>query len=110
LDTVAPTSPAHDTLLNAIEVLRDPSHVRDHTAGEWRRTLAAAGFEAEILDIWPLQLAFDAWVTRMRTPEVAVSGIRHLLHGAPDDARVALAVEPDCSFTVSVALLRGRLR
>lgn len=109
VDTVAPDPPTHDTLLNAVEVLRDPSHVRDHTVDGWLTMFAAAGFRAEVLNRWPLRLAFDAWLTRMRTPEVAVSAIAYLLDGAPEETRLAFAVESDRSFTLPVALIRGRL-
>lgn len=109
VDTVAPDEPALDTLLNAIEVLRDPSHVRDHTVAEWFTMMASAGFESEMLHRWQIRLAFDAWVTRMQTPEVAVSAIVYLLDGAPQEMRTALAVESDHSFTVPVALVCGQL-
>ena len=35
VDSVAPDDPAQDTFLNAIELLRDPSHVRDHPVASW---------------------------------------------------------------------------
>ena len=35
---------AQDTFLQTIELLRDPSHVRDYRISEWRDMLAAAGF------------------------------------------------------------------
>jgi ubiquinone/menaquinone biosynthesis C-methylase UbiE len=108
VDVVAPDLPAHDTLLNAVEVLRDPSHVRDHTVEGWLSMCATAGLETEILERWPLRLQFDAWITRMQTPTIAVSAITYLLEGAPGDTRAAFAVEPDHSFTVSAALFRGQ--
>ena len=109
VDTVASDTPAQDTLLNAIEVLRDPSHVRDHRVDGWLTMFAAAGFAGETLQRWQIRLAFDAWVTRMQTPEVAVSAIAYLLDGAPHEMRALLAIEPDRSFSIPVALLRGRL-
>lgn len=109
VDTVAPDEPAHNTFLNAIEVLRDPSHVRDHTADEWLSMFAAAGLEAELLHRWAIRLAFDAWVTRMQTPQVAIDAITYLLDGAPAEIRAVLATESDRSFSIPVALIRGRL-
>ncbi len=35
-DVVSPEDPTADTYLNAIEVLRDPSHVRDHRVDQWQ--------------------------------------------------------------------------
>ncbi|HEX6506450.1 MAG TPA: class I SAM-dependent methyltransferase [Chloroflexota bacterium] len=109
VDTIAPNAPAQDTLLNAIEVLRDPSHVRDHTVAGWLSMFAAAGFAGEMLQCWQVRLSFDAWVTRMQTPDVAVSAIGYLLDGAPREMRALLAVERDRSFSIPVALLRGCL-
>jgi ubiquinone/menaquinone biosynthesis C-methylase UbiE len=109
VDTVAPGLPAQDSLLNAIEVLRDPSHVRDHTVAGWVALFAAAGLWAEVLDRWPVRLAFDAWLTRMHTPDVAAAAIAYLLDGAAEETRAAFAVEADRSFSVPVALLRGHL-
>ena len=108
VDVVAAEDPAPDTFLNAIELLRDPSHVRDHSVSQWRAMLAAAGLEPELLGVWPLRLDFASWLARMRTPEASADQIRRLFDGAPADLRAAFAVEPDHSFTLQVALIRGR--
>jgi ubiquinone/menaquinone biosynthesis C-methylase UbiE len=110
VDVVAPDAPAQDTFLNAIELLRDPSHVRDHTSDQWLEMLRLAGFEGDALGRWPLRLDFASWVARMQTPPAAVAQIAALLDGAPRETRAALAVEHDHSFSVHVALLRGRTR
>src|SRR5262249_24568375 len=44
VDTMAPEDPALDTFYNAVEVLRDPSHARNHRVSDWRAMLVAAGF------------------------------------------------------------------
>jgi ubiquinone/menaquinone biosynthesis C-methylase UbiE len=108
VDVVAPDDPATDTVLNAAEVLRDPSHVRDHTVGEWLTMLEAAGFAAEEKGRFPLRLEFASWVERMRTPPAMAAQIRALFAAAPASVREALQVEDDGTFTVPVALLRGR--
>ena len=46
VDTVAPEDHAGETFLNAFEILRDISHVRDHAVSHWLRMLDEAGFEA----------------------------------------------------------------
>lgn len=60
VDVVAPKEPASDTFLNAIELLRDPSHVRDHSITQWQKMFAEVGLHAETLGTWPLHLEFDA--------------------------------------------------
>jgi ubiquinone/menaquinone biosynthesis C-methylase UbiE len=108
VDVVAPDPPAQDTFLNAIELLRDPSHVRDHTVEQWQHMIASAGFAAEALHTWPLRLEFESWVARMNTPFLAITQIRALIDGATRDVRAALAIEEGYSFSVPTALLRGR--
>lgn len=110
VDTVAADDPKQDTFLNAIELLRDPSHVRDHTLEQWRAMFAAAGLEAEALGAWPIRLEFESWVARMNTPFLSITQIRALIDGAPYEVRSALAIEGESnySFSIPVALLRGR--
>src|ERR671935_195143 len=87
---VAPDDPAQDTFLNAIELLRDPSHVRDHSIAQWRVMLGAAGFADELLGTWDLRLDFESWVARMRTPPLAVAQLKALMDGAPREVREAM--------------------
>src|SRR3546814_4485999 len=44
VDGRSPGLPLLDTHLQAIELLRDPSHVRDYAAAEWLSALESAGF------------------------------------------------------------------
>lgn len=109
VDVVAPDDPTQDTFLNAIELLRDPSHVRDHSVAQWRAMFGVAGFTSELLGTWDLRLDFESWVARMRTPPLSVAQLRALIDGAPREVRAALAIagEGDYSFSIPVALLRG---
>ena len=45
-DSMSPEDDAKDTYLNAIEVMRDPSHVRNHRPSQWRAMFGRAGFAA----------------------------------------------------------------
>lgn len=96
-----------DTHLQAIELLRDPSHVRDHTITQWQALLAAAGFRTAVRFTWALRLEFDAWVTRIATPPAAVALLRTLLQNAPSEVQARLRVEHDCSFTLQGALIEA---
>lgn len=110
VDVVAPDDPAADTVLNAAEILRDPSHVRDYRIAEWIAMFEAAGLAAESLGQWPLRLPFASWTERMRTPAETAAQIEALFAGARPTVRETLAIEPDGTFTCPVALLRGRRR
>ncbi|MBC8159977.1 MAG: methyltransferase domain-containing protein [Roseiflexaceae bacterium] len=107
-DVVAPDAPASDTFLNAIELLRDPSHVRDHTPDQWLRMCSLAGLQAELIGTWPLRLEFEPWVARMNTPFLAITQIRQLIDGAPREVRNTLALtEGEYSFSAATALIRA---
>src|SRR5262245_26838563 len=56
VDAVAPENPAQDTFLNAFEVLRDPSHVRDHSVAQWCEMLRAARLEPAVLGGFPCEI------------------------------------------------------
>ena len=53
MDVVAPERPVLDSFLQTLEMLRDPSHVRNYTVSEWTRFLAAAGFTPGTVDSAP---------------------------------------------------------
>jgi ubiquinone/menaquinone biosynthesis C-methylase UbiE len=108
VDVCAPAEVLCDTHLQTIELLRDGSHVRDYSVQEWRGFLHAAGFVIEAEQAWKLDLDFDSWVRRMRTPQVYVEAIRTLLHAAPDEVKGYFAVADDGSFRVDTALFQAR--
>ncbi len=93
-----------DTHLQAMELLRDKSHVRNLKASQWRQAIATAGFELLEQRTWPLPLDFDTWVTRMRTPPARVAAIRTLVADASAEVRDALAITGDGSFTLKTGL------
>jgi SAM-dependent methyltransferase len=92
-DTVAPEDPALDTFINAIELLRDRSHVRDYTVSQWQARLAEAGLASEVVYRWDVLLDFADWVARMQTPAPAVGMLRTLLAEAPAAARAAFQIQ-----------------
>lgn len=112
VDVVAPDDPTQDTFLNTIELLRDPSHVRDHSIAQWQALCASAGMDSAALGTWGLRLEFESWTQRMRTPAPTVVQLRALFDGAPREVRSAMVVEGQIGydFTVPVALIRGTKR
>jgi len=104
IDVVGHEDDLVDTHLQAMELLRDRSHVRNLKASQWRQAIAKAGFDLLEERHWPLPLNFDAWVTRMRTPPERVAAIRTLMTEAPAEVREALKVTGDGSFTLQTGL------
>lgn len=108
-DVVAPDAPALDTFLQTVELLRDGSHVRDHSVAQWQALLAQAGFESAVLAEWRLLLAFERWTQRMATPPDRVAMLRTLLAEAPDEAQQAFQIRPNGDFVLFAALLSANL-
>ena len=108
IDLLGADHPLVDTHLQCIELLRDPSHVRDRTVAEWRTLLREAGFEPGEHSTWPTRLEFASWVERMRTPAALVAAIRILQQGAPAEVHRALQIEADGSFTPHTGLFWTR--
>lgn len=108
IDIIASENPLHDTTLQAVELLRDASHVRDYRVSEWTSILDAAGFSHRLTSTWRLKMVFDEWVARMRTPPDRVIAIRSLLDTAPEETRLYFAVEQDHSFFIDAAFFEAR--
>ena len=107
VDVVSPVQPMADTLLNTIEMLRDPSHVRDHSVAQWLNMCACAGLPAVHHHTWSIRLEFTSWVTRMATPAYEVEQLQRLLRQAPAHLKDILGIEADGSFHIMVALIEG---
>ncbi|CAO4179775.1 class I SAM-dependent methyltransferase [Methylorubrum populi] len=107
VDVVHPGPPLLDTHLQAWELLRDPSHVRDYGEAEWRAMLAEAGFVPGTPRHWRVRMEFSSWIARMGTPEASVTAIRALQQGASEPVRRHFALEEDGSFTLDVMLIEA---
>jgi len=100
VDVISPGQPLADTWLQCMELLRDPSHVRDYSLAEWLRATAEAGFAAQALGVRRLRMDFASWIARMRTPPVQAEAIRALQARMAKPVRDCFAVEDDGSFTL----------
>lgn len=107
IDVCSPAAPALDTHLQAVELLRDTSHVRNYSQAEWQAALVRAGFLTRAMRTWRLRMEFPVWIARMRTPEVQAAAIRALQAAASAEVRAAFAIEPDGSFLLDVVLFEA---
>jgi len=103
MDGVTPGRPLLDTWLQAIELLRDPSHVRDHGIDEWGRLLEVAGFDLQRVQRFSLRLDFASWIARIGTPPEQAEAILALQRQAPDEVVRHFDFAPDGSFTLDTA-------
>ena len=107
IDAYAPGVSLFDTHLQAVELLRDPSHGRNYSLAEWTAALAQAGFMVRALRTWQLRMDFAVWTERMRTPDVNVRAIRALQQAASSDVREHFAIEPDGSFMLDIMMVEA---
>jgi SAM-dependent methyltransferase len=61
-DVISSEQPAEAELQNAIEVLRDPSHVRMLPGSELTALVSGAGFAIEALTSWDKAREFEEWM------------------------------------------------
>lgn len=106
-DVIAPSRSAADTHLQAVELLRDPSHVRDHALSQWLAMLERAGFAVMAISTGRLRMDFADWTARMRTPPEQAAAIRALQRAATSEVRAHFAIEADGSFTIDTMLIEA---
>jgi SAM-dependent methyltransferase len=98
VDTTVPEDDALDREINAIELMRDPSHVRNYRPSEWRRMLLAAGLaitESRVDRFAEGQgrMDFDTWTRRAGTVPRAVDELRRRFREASPALVEALDIE-----------------
>ena len=105
IDSVAPEAAVLDTHLQAVELLRDVSHVRNYTVAEWVAALARAGFATGGVTLRKLRMEFASWTARTRTPEARSAAIRALQAEAPPAVTAHFGIGADGSWDLDVAYL-----
>lgn len=108
IDICGEENPLYDTHMQAVELLRDSSHIRDYAEQEWLRLWQRCGLEAHVLDVWSVPLEFQSWVKRIGTPEHRIAAIRTLWNEAPEEVRAYFHVQTDYSFTLRALMLEAK--
>lgn len=104
-DIVAPESPGEDSFVQTFEILRDKSHVRNHSISQWLAMLSTAGFTSRVVEAWRWDIVFEKWVTRMNTPAANVAMIRTLFDEAPREYRETFLIQDNHDFKFHAVLL-----
>ena len=107
VDTVTASDPLIDTYFQAIELLRDCSHVRNRSRAEWEDAIGRAGLRPGTVVPFRVRLDFRSWVERMNTPKLHADAILALQRAVPDTARRHFDTEADGSFCIDVALFQA---
>ncbi|WP_264297418.1 class I SAM-dependent methyltransferase [Salinicola avicenniae] len=105
IDVVAPGQPLLDSFLQTVEMLRDTSHVRDYSVGEWTRYAGEAGLNVTATQRQRLRLDFASWIERMQTPDVMRDAIHRLQQQVGQEVRDAFEIDKDGSFTTDMLVL-----
>lgn len=107
IDTFSPDDDEFDAFLNRIELLRDPSHVRDYRVSEWSEMFAEVGFRLTDLEAWDIPLDFEDWVRRSRTPDAEVTALEACFTQASERVRERFGVHGRGSWSVPIGLVVG---
>ncbi|AHK20120.1 SAM-dependent methyltransferase [Yersinia similis] len=105
MDVVSPGHPVLDIYLQTVEVLRDTSHVRNYSSGEWLSLFTEAGLVINEVTSDRLHLEFNSWIVRIRTPIHFATAIRELQKLASDGVINYYAIQADGSFTSDIMMI-----
>lgn len=109
MDIASPGRPVLDIWLQTAEMLRDPSHVRNYSQGEWLKMANESGMTVKSLEAGRLELDFAAWIERMQTPSPLVAAIRLLQQKVSGDVADYYAIAADGSFTTDTIMFRAQV-
>ncbi len=107
VDCISPGPPLLDTFFQAIELLRDPSHVRDYSRTEWDAAITRAGLVLGPASQHRLRMHFPVWIERMQTPKVQSDAIRALQAAMSVTVTRYFDIGPDGSFDLDVAFMQA---
>lgn len=107
MDIMSPGHPLRDIWLQTIEALRDTSHVRNYSSGEWFSMVNEAGLVTDSLIADRLPLEFSSWVTRMRTPEALCTAIRLYQESASQEVKAYFELQEEGSFTSDTLMIEA---
>ena len=107
VDVICAESPAQAALHNALETLRDPSHVRMLPKSELHQLMAQSGLRVEQSTEWVNQREFEEWLRIANAPERAapLKLVMAALARAGEQAGIDLRLEGETlSFAHRAAL------
>jgi len=107
VDSCSPGLPLLDTYLQAVEVLRDPSHVRSYSRTDWVAAITRAGLVAGAASQHRLRMQFDVWTERMNTPKVQSDAIRALQKAMSETVTRYYDIGDDGSFDLDVLVIQA---
>jgi SAM-dependent methyltransferase len=111
VDLVAPEDARLDAFLNAVELLRDPTHARVLRPSDWRAAIAGAGLAGDIVREWRFRHDTEDWLARTAPAPWRADAVRRLLREAPPLVSAAFEIAQDGSgFTVGAVVVAATAR
>ncbi|HFZ8994073.1 TPA: class I SAM-dependent methyltransferase [Citrobacter freundii] len=107
MDILSPGHPVRDIWLQTVEALRDTSHVRNYSSGEWLAMINNAALITDSVITDRLPLEFSSWVERMRTPAALAEAIRQYQISASTAVKTYFALQEDGSFTSDTIMIEA---
>ena len=104
IDIISPETAVLDTFLQTVEILRDHSHIRDYSLGEWLQIFTNNNLHPVQQTLIKLRIDFTSYIKRMRTEETFVRAIRRFQETASREVREYFRIEDDGSFSADVLL------
>lgn len=112
VDNVAPADPDLDAFLNHVEKLRDPTHVRLPTVGQWHRLIEDAGLVLEHDELERKTHPVKEWIDRSGVDASVRRQVYKELLEAPSDAQKFFEITRDVkqvqSFSADAMILVAR--
>lgn len=106
IDLVAPEDARLDSFLNALELLRDPSHGRTLRPSDWRAVLAGSGLVGDVVREWRFRHDTEAWLSSTAPAPWRADAVRRLLREASALARSTFEIDEDGSgFAVGAVVV-----
>lgn len=93
IDNIVPPDQLAARHINALEQLRDPSHVWAYTEADWLSFFAHAGLRVTHTEVFRKLRDFDTWNGRLSVDEKTKDQLRVLILQAPQPALAYLAPE-----------------
>ena len=94
IDTISPDDAEALAWMHEIEIWRDPSHVRNLTAGDWTRAAARAGLRVTETALSRVDLEYPDWTERAGMPKEDAAQLGQALADAPQAAAEAFGITP----------------
>lgn len=115
VDMLSPSDEKVAKYINAIDVLRDPSHVWAYSLAEWKRFFAGAGLKMEHSEVGDNPQNLADWARRMDCDGPTTMRLRVMLTQAPDSVqawwKIRLPIAgsgEEIQFFIQQAVMVGR--